>query len=118
MLQQQPIVAAPAASPDKFKIIPIAAELIGNVKNIPISTDTTIPIINGCCSVPQFTNIPRLFIKLEIPGPINKPAIEPVPMVTTGATKISTLVFPATTCPQVIPTSAATKAPKGSPGPT
>ena len=50
---QHPTVAAPAAIPDRFRITPNAAELIGSVSAIPIRTDTMIPIKNGCCSVPQ-----------------------------------------------------------------
>ena len=37
---QHPIVAAPAAIPERFKIIPSAAELIGRVNAIPINTET------------------------------------------------------------------------------
>ena len=101
--QQHPTVAAPAAKPLKFNATPIAAELIGRVKIIPIKTDTTIPIKNGCCSTPQFTIAPMPVINPEIGGPIINPTTEPLKIVTNGVTKISTLVFPATKCPISIP---------------
>ena len=117
MLQQHPIVAAPAASPERFKIIPRAAELIGSVRIIPISTETTIPMINGCCSVPQLMIAPSPVINLEIGGPTIRPTAHPVTIVTIGVTRISTFVLPETRCPSSIPANAATNAPSGSPGP-
>ena len=60
---QHPIVAAPAAIPERFKIIPSAAELIGRVNAIPINTETTIPIKNGCCSVPHRIISPICFMR-------------------------------------------------------
>jgi hypothetical protein len=47
----QPAVAAPAAIPERPRMIPIAAELIGRVRKSPIATLITIPIQNGCNSV-------------------------------------------------------------------
>ena len=94
MLQQQPIVAAPAASPDRLRITPIAAELIGSVRIIPINTDTTIPIKNGCCSVPQLISDPSHPINREIGGPTTSPVAVPTPIHTNGVIKISSFVFP------------------------
>ena len=99
ILQQHPTVAAPAASPFKFKITPSAAELIGSVNAIPIKTDTTIPIIRGCCSVPQFIISPNPIINLEIDGPTKIPVVPPIPIVTIGVSKISIFVFPDIKCP-------------------
>ena len=117
MLQQHPTVAAPAARPDRFKITPRAAELMGNVRIIPINTDTTIPIKNGCCSVPQLIRLPRLVIILEMGGPTRSPTAQPATMVTMGVTRMSTFVLPETRCPASIATYAAINAPSGSPGP-
>ncbi len=94
ILQQQPIVAAPAASPERFKIMPIAAELIGIVRIIPMSTDTIMPMKNGCCSVPQLIKEPSHPINLEIGGPTNNAVAVPAPIQTNGVTKISNFVFP------------------------
>ena len=38
---------AAAAIPESWRITPIAAELMGSVRAIPISTDTIIPIKKG-----------------------------------------------------------------------
>ena len=99
-----PTAAAPAAIPERFNITPSAAELIGRVSAIPIRTDTTIPIKNGCCSVPQLINAPSAVINSEIGGPTKRPTADPAVIVTIGVTKISTFVFPETRCPNSIPT--------------
>ena len=65
-----PTVDAPAAIPDNPKMIDNAAELIGNVKIIPITTETTTPIINGCNSVASLINVPRIFIPFIKYGPV------------------------------------------------
>ena len=115
--QQHPIVAAPAATPFSPRIIPRAAELIGKVSTIPMMTETTIPIRIGCCSVPQFTRLPSHVMKLDTPGPTSIPTAPPERMVIAGVIRRSSFVFPATSLPIVIPTYAATNAPRGSPGP-
>ena len=61
---EQPTVAAPAARPDRDRIIERAAELIGRVNIIPINTETAIPIKNGCSSVDTRINSPRLAIAI------------------------------------------------------
>ena len=44
---EHPMVAAPAGRPESPKIIDKAAELMGRVRAIPITTDITMPIKNG-----------------------------------------------------------------------
>ena len=117
ILQQHPIVAAPAASPDRFRITPSAAELIGKVRIIPIRTETTIPMINGCCSVPQLIRDPSHSMNFDIGGPTRIPTAEPAPIDTSGVSKISSFVFAEINIPISIATNAATNAPNGSPGP-
>ena len=102
--QQHPMVAAPAATPFNPRIIPRAAELMGSVSTIPITTETIIPIKTGCCSVPQFTRLPSQVINLDTPGPTKIPTIPPDKMVTAGVINRSNFVFPATSLPTVIPT--------------
>lgn len=117
MFAQHPTVAAPAASPLKFKIIESAAELIGNVSIIPIITDTNIPIIIGCLSTDQLINCPNKIITFDIVGPTISPIVPPINIVTKGIIIISILVLPVKNLPISIPTIAAMKAPNGSPGP-
>ena len=95
----------------------MAAELIGSVNKIPIITETKIPIIKGCCSIANIIIVPSQVINSEIGGPISNPIVEPIPILTSGVTIISILVLPEIRCPTSIPTNAAIKAPKGSPGP-
>ena len=59
ILQQQPMVAAPAAKPDNCSITARAGALRGKVQVIPIRTARVIPIRNGCCCVPQEINSPN-----------------------------------------------------------
>lgn len=106
-----------AARPERFRMMPSAAELIGSVRTIPMTTETTMPMMNGRCSVAQLMMLPRPVIIWEIGGPTSSPTTEPAPMVMTGVTMISTLVLPETRWPQVMPAKAAMKAPSGSPGP-
>ena len=100
---QHPIVAAPAAIPERFKIIPSAAELIGRVNAIPINTETTIPIKNGCCSVPHRIISPICFMRSEIYGPTANPTIPPHTIVVNGVKIISSFVLPMKSLPISIP---------------
>ena len=95
----------------------MAAELIGSVNNIPIITETKIPIIKGCCSIANIIIVPSQVINSEIGGPISNPTVEPTAILTSGVIIISIFVLPAIRCPISIPTNAAMKAPNGSPGP-
>ena len=111
-------MAAPAVIPFKFRITPMAAELIGSVRSIPIITETSIPIIKGCCSVANIIIVPSQVINFDIDGPISNPAADPLRIVISGVMIISIFVFPLITCPISIPINAAINAPRGSPGPT
>ena len=53
----------------------------------------------------------------DIGGLSSNPTEDPAAIVTSGVSIISIFVFPAIRCPISIPTKAAIKAPKGSPGP-
>ena len=63
MLAQQPAAAAPAAMPLRFRAMPMAAELMGSVSAMPMSTETTTPMISGDCSVPQLMMEPSQVMK-------------------------------------------------------
>jgi hypothetical protein len=84
--------------------IPIAAELIGSVKIIPIKTETMIPPNIGDCSTFTLTSPPSHFIKSVMYGPTNKPIAAPAQIEISGVTRISTFVFPATRWPTSIAT--------------
>ena len=99
MFEAQPTAAAPAAMPLKFKEIPMAAELMGSVRAIPMRTDTMIPAQKGCWTAPQLISSPIRVIKAEIGTPTESPAAAPTQRVVIGVTRISTLVFPATSPP-------------------
>ena len=60
----------------QIRITPSAAELIGSVRIMPISTETTIPITSGCCSVPQLIRDPSHAINPEIGGPTRSPTTD------------------------------------------
>ena len=95
---------------------PIAAELIGRVRIIPIRTDISIPPITGCCSTLILTRLPSHIINADIGGPITYPTAAPDAIHANGVTIMSTFVFPDTSLPISIATYAATNAPSGSPG--
>src|SRR5699024_5926089 len=69
MWQQQPITAAPAASPLISSIMARAALDNGAVSVTPNTTATNIPIINGLCSVANPMNSPIPVMKSPIAGP-------------------------------------------------
>src|SRR5690625_6771134 len=60
----------------------IAALEIGAVSAHPISTETKIPIIRGCCIVDQLIISPNQVMNELIGGPINVPTKNPVIIVT------------------------------------
>lgn len=96
--------------------MPIAAELIGSVKKMPIRTETMMLPIMWCSSTLMLTRLPKNAINPEIGGPSNRPMAEPEMMVTKGVTIMSTGVFPETSLPTSIAVYAAMNAPSGSPG--
>ena len=114
---QQPAVAAPPAIPVMPSMIAIAAELMGSVKIIPMTTESTMPIQNGSSSVALCIPLPRAADADARAGPKSNAAAAPAMTVTAGTTTISILVFPATSLPHSAPTKAAAKAESGSPGP-
>lgn len=90
--QQQPIVAAPAARPERLMVIQRAADEIGSVKTIPTITDTIIPMINGFCLVASIIIIPIFVMSVWIKGPTKFAIITPTKTVTIGVKTISIFV--------------------------
>ena len=56
---QHPATAAPPARPVKDRAAQIAAEETGSVRRTPVTTDTMIPMMNGCCSVAHMIMVPH-----------------------------------------------------------
>ena len=99
ILAAQPTAAAPAAIPLKFSDTPMAAELIGSVRAMPIRTETMMPAQKGCCTAPQLISSPTLVINAAMGTPMERPTTAPTVIVVMGVTRISTFVFPATSPP-------------------
>lgn len=68
ILAQQPIAAAPAASPSSFNIMQRAALEMGAVRAMPTTTEIITPIMKGCISVAELIKLPRPVITALTPG--------------------------------------------------
>ena len=77
----------------------MAAEEIGKVRAIPASVETTIPIINGCSSVPHIIISPTQLAALATGIATSIAAATPTSRVMAGVTSKSTLVSPLTAFP-------------------
>ena len=95
----QPIVDAPAATPDRPRITPRAAEEIGRVRTIPMITATMTPMSRGWRSVPQLTRSPSAIMPSLMGGPTSRPTAPPTATQARGVTRMSTGVRPETTRP-------------------
>ena len=96
---QQPASAAPPASPVRLNAAQIAALLIGSVSAIPTSTDTMIPMRNGCSSVAHMIALPTPLATKPMPGPHQRARPIPTNNVTKGVTRISIFVSLETALP-------------------
>ena len=113
--QQQPVVDAPAARPDRPSEMARAALLMGSVRTRPIITETAMPIGIGCRVVAALTMLPSQYSPLEISGPAKTPARPPATMVPAGTRTMSTPVLPDKSRENSAPARDATSAPTGSP---
>src|SRR5690606_16354202 len=91
---EQPMTAAPAASPSNCNMNAIATLEIGAVSAQPIKTATMIPMTNGCLVVAQLMISPSHNINELIGVPMNFPVMNPANIVVNGVTIISTRVEP------------------------
>ena len=103
--------------PPSPKITPSAAELTGSVSSIPMTTETTIPMRRGCCSVAHMMILPSAVIREEHGGPTIRPTADPAVIVPTGVSIISRPVRPEISMPISMAAKEARKAPRGSPAP-
>ena len=89
---QQPATAAPPASPVRPKAAHIAADEIGSVNAIPMSTETRMPIKNGCKFVAHMIALPIFIAALPRAGAHHAESATPIPIVTSGVTRMSIFV--------------------------
>ena len=93
----------------------MAAEEIGAVSAMPITTLTKMPIGMGCNSVAILINEPSAVINALMPGPIQLATRPPITIVTKGSATISTFVLPASRPAISAPAKEDTYAPTGPP---
>ena len=114
---QQPATAAPPARPVSPSAAQIAAEEIGSVRAMPMTTETTMPIRKGCRSVAHIMMVPRLDAAVPIAGAIRAESPTPTRIVTRGVTRMSTLVSLDTALPHSAAITAIKRTAKGPPAP-
>ena len=88
---------------------------MGKVSAMPTSTDTIMPIKNGCISVACIIMLPKAVITALTPGPARRAISSPDTMVTVGVTRISTFVSLDTSLPSSAAITAHISVPKGPP---
>ena len=114
---QHPATAAPPASPVRESAAQIAALEMGSVRAMPTTTDTRIPIRNGCSSVAHIMKMPTELAIFPIPGASREARTTPVKIVTNGVTSRSTLVSLDTILPISAARMAITSTARGPPAP-
>ena len=95
----------------------IAADEIGNVSATPTSTDTAIPIRNGCKFVAHMMSAPTCMAAAPSAGAHHAASATPTPIVTSGVTKMSMRVSPATALPTSAARMATNRTASGPPAP-
>lgn len=71
---QQPATAAPPARPVRERAAQMAAEEMGSVRAMPMTTLTTMPMTKGCCSVAHMMTAPTPEAALPMAAPTTWPA--------------------------------------------
>ena len=100
---QQPATAAPPASPVRPNAKQMAAEEMGSVRAMPMTTETMMPMKKGCCFVAQMMACPTAAAALPTGAAISAANPTPTSTVTIGVTRMSIFVSLLT----AFPTSAA-----------
>ena len=96
---QQPATAAPPASPVRPRAAQMAAEEIGSVRATPTTTETRMPIQNGCSSVAHMIRSPTFMAALPSAGAHHADRPMPTPIVTSGVIRMSIFVSLLTALP-------------------
>ena len=84
----------------------MAADEMGSVSAMPMTTAITMPMMNGACTVAQRIRLPTVSAAAPMGAAISIESPTPTKMVTSGVTRISILVYLLTS----LPTSAAAMA--------
>ena len=90
---------------------------MGRVRAIPITTETTMPIRKGCSSVAHMMIPPTEEAAVPMAGAISADRPTPTRIVTTGVTRISTLVSLETALPNSAAMIAIKRTARGPPAP-
>ena len=114
---QHPATAAPPARPVRPSAAQIAADEIGSVSAMPTSTDTAIPIRNGCRSVAHITSSPTFIAARPSAGASRAESARPTPIVASGVTRMSTFVSFETSLPHSAAAMATKRTASGPPAP-
>ena len=114
---QHPASAAPPASPVSPRAAQMAADEMGSVSAMPMTTDTMTPMKKGCSSVAHMMNPPTDEASAPIHGAATSARPQPPRMVTAGVTMMSTFVSLDTALPSSEAITATTSTAKGPPAP-
>lgn len=96
---QQPATAAPPARPVRPSTEQMAADEIGSVSATPTSTETAMPIQNGCNFVAWSMTMPKAEAAVPMGGAIHFASATPIRIVTAGVTRMSIFVSLLTALP-------------------
>ena len=110
---QHPASAAPPASPVSPRAAQMAADEMGSVSAMPMTTDTMTPMKKGCSSVAHMMNPPTDEASAPIHGAAIRASPQPPRMVTAGVTMMSTFVSLGHGLAQLGATTATTSTAKG-----
>ena len=114
---QQPASAAPPASPVSPSAAHMAADEMGSVSAMPMTTDTMMPMNSGCSSVAHMMNPPTDDASAPIHGATASASPQPARTVTAGVTMMSTFVSLDTALPSSEAAMAMTSTASGPPAP-
>ena len=117
MLAQQPATAAPPARPVRPMAAQMAAEEMGRVRAMPMTTDTRMPIQKGWSTVAQRTKSPTAEAAVPMAGAHRADRPTPTKMVTRGVTRMSILVSLDTALPSSAAMTAMKSTARGPPAP-
>ena len=95
----------------------MAAEEMGSVSAMPTSTETAIPIQNGCSSVARSITLPKAEAARPMGGAIHLASATPTKIVTAGVTKMSIFVSLLTALPHSAARIAMMRTASGPPAP-
>ena len=95
----------------------MAADEMGSVKAMPMTTDTMTPMKNGCNSVAHMMNPPTDDARAPMAGATAIDSPQPARMVTAGVARMSTFVSFDTALPHSDATMATTSTASGPPAP-